>query len=151
MSGMPRNINRILSKAFAEHGVDGIVKWEVVAVADGETVRITFEATNSPWRQGVWLKCDGGLEIDGVHHASVDLWSDTAPASVVCTCRAGDGKLHVYNIWDAGQGRQSQAFTSGMRVEQLDNGWRYGCNDIGIDTGFDKLVFRIERSGERNA
>jgi hypothetical protein len=32
-----------------------------------------------------------------------------------------------------------------MRVEELERARRYRCNDIGFDTAFDKLVFRIER------
>lgn len=147
MSGLPQIAGRILSKAFAGRGVEDIVKWDVVDVADGERMRLVFEAAQSPWRQGVWLKCDRGLEVDGGHHAGLDLWSDNSPAEIICTCRTSDGKLHLYNIWDAGQGRQSQAYTSGMRVEVLENGWRYRCNDIGFDTAFDRLVFMLERCG----
>ena len=141
----PATLGRILSKAFTERGIAGIVKWDVLPVTDGERLRVIFESVQSPWRQGVWLKCDRGVEIDGTLHASVNLWFDTAPAVVSCTCLSGDGKLNVYNIWDAGEGRQSQAFSSGMRVEELERARRYRCNDIGFDTGFDKLVFRIER------
>jgi hypothetical protein len=136
---------RILSKAFAARGIAGIVKSDALPVTDGERLRVVFEKVRSPWRQGVWLKCDRGLRIDGTHHVSVNLWSDTAPAIVICTCLTGDGRLNVYNIWDAGEGRQSQAFTSGMRIEELDRGRRYCCNDIGFETDFDKLTFRIER------
>jgi len=135
----------IISKAFAERGIDGIVKWDVLPVAGGERMRLVFEAVNSPWRQGVWLKCDRGIEIEGQHAPSVNLWRDSAPRVVTFTCHAGDGLLDVYNIWDAGQGRQSQAYTSGMRVEDLPRGRRYSCNDIGFDAAFDRLVFRLER------
>jgi hypothetical protein len=137
---------RIFSKAFAGRGIESIVKWEVVEVTDGERVRIVFEAVQSDWRQGVfWLKCDGGIEIDGMLSPSVTLWSDNSPAEIVCTCRTNDGKLHLYNVWDEGQGMRSQSYTSGMRVEVLENGGRYRCNDIGVDATFDRLVFRLER------
>jgi hypothetical protein len=33
-----------------------------------------------------------------------------------------------------------------MRVTELPTGWRFGCNDIGFETAFDKLIFRIERA-----
>jgi hypothetical protein len=144
---LPETAGRILSKAFTERGVEGIVKWEVLQVTDGETTRIVFEATNSPWRQGLWLKCDRGIEIDGEIYGSVSLWSDSAPVRTVFRCRTGDGKLHLYNIWDDGNGRRSQSHTSGMRVEALEDGWRYRCNDIGFDAAFDKLIFRIQRCG----
>jgi hypothetical protein len=136
---------RIISKAFAQRGIDGIVKWEVLEVRDGERLRLVFESTNATTRQGVWLKCDRGIEIEGTRHASVDLWSDTAPKMVAFVCHAADGKLSVYNIWEDGGRRSSQGHTSGMRVEELANGRRYGCNDVGFDTAFDRIVFRIER------
>ena len=76
---------------------------------------------------------------------SMDLWVDTAPPEVVAHCMTADGNLSVYNIWDSGRGRgrESQAHSSGMLVEDLPDGRRYRCNDIGFDTNFDKLVFRI--------
>jgi hypothetical protein len=136
---------RIYSKAFAQRGIDGIVKWDVLEVGDGERLRLSFESANAPRRQGVWLKCDGGIEVEGTRHASVDLWSDTAPKMVAFVCHSADGKLSVYNIWENGGRRSSQGHTSGMRVEELPNGRRYSCNDIGFDTAFDRIVFRIER------
>jgi hypothetical protein len=145
VSRLPKIAGRIISKPFTERGIDGIVKWEIVPVADGERMRLVFEAVQSPWRQGVWLKCVGGIEIDGARYGSVTLWSDNSPPEIIFTCRTSEGRLHLYNIWDAGQGMHSQAHTSGMRVAQLDNGWRYQCNDIGFDAAFDKLVFRLER------
>jgi hypothetical protein len=143
MNALTPGAQRIYSKAFAQRGIEGIVKWDVVPVADGEPLRLTFEATNASTRQGVWLKCDRGIEIDGNVHASIDLWSDTA-GTVTFVCRTGDGKLSVYNIWDDG-GRKSQAYTSGMRVEEIAGGLRYSCNDVGFETAFDRLVFRIDR------
>jgi len=145
LRGLPKIAGRILSKAFAERGVAGIVKWEVLPVADGEKLCVFFEATNSPWRQGIWMRCDRGIEINGETYPSVNLWSHTAPVPTAFTCRTGEGKLHLYNTWDDGNGRRSQSHTSGMRVEELADGWRYRCNDIGFDAAFDKLVFRIQR------
>lgn len=136
---------RIYSKAFADRGINGIVKWDVLPVRDGERLRLVFESTNAAMRQGVWLKCDRGIEIDGECHASVSLWCDTAPEKVAFICHSSDGKLSVYNIWEDHGRRSSQSHTSGMRVDDLPNGRRYGCNDIGFETAFDKIVFRIER------
>jgi hypothetical protein len=145
LRALPEITDRILSKAFAERGVAGIVKWEVLQVVDREKLRIFFEGTNSPWRQGVWIKCDRGIDIDGKAYGDVNLWTDTAPVPAVFTCRTSNGKLHLYNVWNDGNGRRSQTYSSGMRVEALADGWRYHCNDIGFDAAFDKLVFRIQR------
>ena len=126
-------------------GIDGIVKWDVLSVQDGERLRLVLESTNATMRQGVFLKCDRGVEIEGACHASVSLWADTAPGTVVFICRSSDTKLSVYNIWEDGGRRSSQAHSSGMRVEELPSGRRYRCNDIGFETAFDRIVFRIER------
>jgi len=55
------------------------------------------------------------------------------------------GLLSFYNIWDDGDGRESQAHTSGMIVEQKNKVLIYHCNDYGFETDFNKLVFSIEK------
>ena len=94
----------------------------------------------------MWLRTDRGLLVNDQFGPSVELWVDTAPPEVVAHCMTGDGNLSVYNIWDSGRGRgrESQGHSSGMLVEDLPDGRRYRCNDIGFDTNFDKLVFRIQ-------
>jgi len=71
-----------------------------ISVRDGqratEKLCVFFEAANSPWRQGIWIRCDRGIEINGETYPGVNLWSDTAPVPTVFTCRTGDGKLHLY-------------------------------------------------------
>jgi len=135
---------RIFNSAFKERGRDDVVKVDVVQIADGDLLRLTFDAKNSPWRQGVWLKTDTYLVVDQQKSPSVQLWQDTAPAELLIKCRTLNGCLHVYNIWDRGAGSESQSWTSGMLVEDLPNGRRYRCNDIGFETNFTKLIFRIE-------
>lgn len=75
----------------------------------------------------------------------MDIWTDTAQREVAIEVHSSTDHLHLYNIWNSKEvGRQSQSYTSGMLVEQLANGRRYRCSDIGFDTKFDDLVFRIE-------
>ena len=75
------------------------------------------------------------------------IWADTAPPHVDVEVEASDGLLRFYNIWDSGRGKgsfESQSATSGMLVEQLDDGsLRYACNDIGAGSDFDKLIFSV--------
>jgi len=141
---------RIYNSAFKERGREGVVMWDVLPIQDGERIKVIFESASSPWQQGVWLQTDKGLEVDGLHCASVELWMNTAPQEVICECFTDDGFLSVYNIWDSGRGygTESQAWSSGMLIEESLNGRRYHCNDIGFETSFDKLVFRIERVRE---
>jgi hypothetical protein len=132
---------RIYNTAFQAKGRDDVVKWDVIRIKNGEKIKIIFESVSSTWRQGVWLKTDKGLVVNGIHCVSVDLWFDTAPREVKCECFTKDGFLSVYNIWDAGRGykRESQALSSGMLIDELPNGRRYHCNDIGFETEFDKF------------
>jgi hypothetical protein len=136
----------IINKAFRDSGRPGIVKWDVLPVLDGDRIRLTFESANVDGRHGVWMSTDWGLDVNGVKVPSVDLWADTAPAVIDVAIHTADGRLHIYNIWDSGTGRNSQAWTSGMLVEELPGGGRrYRCNDIGLQGKFDSVVFRLER------
>jgi hypothetical protein len=135
---------RVLNSAFKEKGREDVVKIEVFPVSNGDVVKLTFESASSPWRQGVWLKTDDHLLVNRQQSPSVQLWQDTAPQKVLIECHTRNGCLHLYNIWDKGRGLESQSWTSGMLVDELPNGRRYRCNDIGFDTTFAKLVFRVE-------
>jgi len=123
-----------------------VVMIEVFPVQDGEALKLTFENSTSPWRQGVWLKIDGHFVVNSQRLTTVDLWQDTAPNEVLIECHAQKGFLHLYNIWDKGNRRESQSWLSGMLVEKLPTGRRYHCHDTGFDADFTKLVFRLERA-----
>ena len=140
---LPRE--RVLNSAFKEKGRADVVMIDVFPINEGDLLALTFEGKDSPWRQGVWLKTDAYLVVNQKQCLSVQLWQDTAPAEVILECHTKNGCLHVYNIWDKGRGSESQSWTSGMLVEDLPNGRRYRCNDIGLETTFGKLIFRIER------
>ena len=139
---------RIYNEAFKLKGRNNVVKWDIVKIKNGEKVKVIFESVSSEWRQGVWLKTDKGIVVNGIHCVSVDLWVDTAPKEVECECFTSDGFLSVYNIWNSGRGykRESQSFSSGMLIDEFSNSRRYHCNDIGFESNFDNLVFRIEKT-----
>lgn len=136
---------RLVSKVFQERGRPDVAMIDVFPIKDGERLHVVFEASNSPWRQGVFVRTDRFLIVDGMKCRSVELWRDTAPETVTIECHTYKGLLHLHNVWDSGTGSASQAWSSGMLVEELPAGRRYRCNDIGFDTNFDKRVFRIER------
>jgi hypothetical protein len=133
---------RSYNKSFEEK--DNVILWDVFPVKNGETVLLTFESKNSEWLQGVWLMCDMGIEVDGIFNRSVMLWYETASKQVNVKCHTNNGLLNIYNIWDRGYGPNSQSHSSGMVIEEIPKGRRYKCNDIGLQTIFDKLVFKIE-------
>jgi hypothetical protein len=129
--------------AFKERGLDNVVKIAVYPLAT-ENIVVTFESVVPGNRQGVWFKTDLGIWVNDQLCPSVELWHDTAPASVKCRCLSTDGHLFLYNIWERAGVRSSLAESSGMLIEELPSGRRYRCNDIGWNTAFDKLVFRVE-------
>jgi len=138
--------SRVYNPEFAARGMADVVWWDIFPVQDGEIIRVTFESVNSELPQGLWLRTDRGLDINGQHCKSAALWHETAPTDVLCKCHTSDGNLSVYNMFiDATGVQMDQAASSGMLVEELPCGRRYRCNDIGFDTAFDKLVFRVER------
>lgn len=135
------------STAFKERGRNDVIKIDVFPIRDGELLQLTFEKVNSSWRQGVCLSTDTYLLVNDQRCPSVEIWQDTAPKNVKIECHTQSGDLRLYNIWDSGRGlgMESQSWSSGMLIERLSNGRRYCCNDIGFDTNFDNLVFRLER------
>jgi hypothetical protein len=63
-------------------------------------------------------------------------------------CHTQDGHIHVWNVWNNGSlrhGIDGQHGGAAMIVEEIDNGFRYRCNDGYPDNDLDDIVFRIER------
>ena len=139
----------VFNSEFAQRGRPGVVVIDVFPVQDGETLRLTFESKDSPWRQGVWLESagqNGYVVVNSQRVPSVDLWQDSAPTEVLFECHSEKGVVHLYNIWEKRRRRSSQSWSSGMLVDELPTGRRYQCSDIGFETDFRRLVFRLERA-----
>ena len=64
----------ILNKAFQDSGRPGVVKWDVVRVQNGDLIKLIFESANPEGRHGVWLKTDHGLDVNGLHVPSAELF-----------------------------------------------------------------------------
>ena len=86
--------------------------------------------------------------VNDIESKSINLWMDECPNGVVIECYSDRGLLSLYNIFEKldawGKGKYSQTAYSGMILERRDNIYLYKCNDTGIETDFDKLVFEIE-------
>jgi hypothetical protein len=134
---------RVMSKAFTERGRPEVVKIDVIPITDGQSVRLTFHAAGSQWRQGVWLATDTCIVLDGQKAQSMDVWKGADGESVDIVCHTSNGVLWVYNIWERNGRRESQLLSSGMLVDEQDGRRRYRCNDSGFETAFDKVVFSI--------
>lgn len=134
---------RIINKVFADRG--DVIKWDIQKIVNEQKIKITFISKNSSKKQGIRLATDKGIEINGILYPSIQLWEDTSSKKVICKCYTKDECLSIYNIWDKGNGPQSQSHTSGMIVIENSNILTYNCNDIGFDTNFDKLIFTLEK------
>lgn len=134
------------------HGPNGeqALMIDAVPVSSGQRVQIEFEGINGPRRQGLFVATDGLLRTEDAVSKAYTLWEDTAPRLIDMEVVETDGTLIFYNIWEKtpGAGFRSQAYTSGMLPQPLEDGWtRYRCQDFGVDNTFDSLTFRIRVSG----
>ena len=117
-----------------------------LSMADGQTLKVTFEGVDSDWRQGVGLDTDGSFEVNNqIIKKSIVLWQDTAPREILLKVHTSKGECRVKNVWDVGDGViHSWHNGAAMVVEELPNGKRYRCNDGRADDDFDDLLFSIE-------
>lgn len=123
-----------------------VVMMDRFPISNGETVRVVREATNSDWRQGISIRTNGRLSINGISGEQFVLWQESAPNSVTVSVLETDGHLEVKNVWDVGDGVvHSWHNGAAMYIERLRNGCRYHCNDGHPDDDFDDLIFCIER------
>jgi hypothetical protein len=116
----------------------------------GDAFCITFEKTNSNYRQGVTFDSDkkSVFQVDGeLMEYGFNLWEDTIPKkSIPLSIVKTKGEMWVHNIWDHGDGVTHSCHNgAAMIIEEIENGKRYLCNDGHPDENFDDIVFRIER------
>lgn len=141
--GIDIGLKRIYSKSFKKR--DDIVIWDVQQIRNEQLIKVKFIETNSNNKQGIWIATDKGIEINGNLYPQINLWEDIVPKEIILKCYTDVGLLRIYNIWDDGEGRDSQSYTSGMIIKEVDNMLFYHCNDYGFKTNFNKLIFSIEK------
>jgi len=126
----------------------GQALWRVdhFPVLSGQTLKVTFEKTDSEWRQGIDLETDGQFEVnDQMIRGAFVLWQDTAPREVIVRVETKKGECLVKNVWDTGNGAIHFWHNgAAMIVEEISYGRRYRCNDGRADDDFDDLIFSIK-------
>jgi hypothetical protein len=127
-------------------------KGRLVQLIDSATVhpksniRLSFEAKEGRYRQGVRIKSNGYITVAGERLRDFVLWTDTAPPVVELTVGPRTTELKIWNCWDHGDG-VTQAWLNGgaMVVEKLKPGARkYFCNDGLPNDDFTDLVFILD-------
>lgn len=120
---------------------------------NGERFKITFERTDSEWKQGIAVSLENGdILINDVKlkgKSGTVIWEHTAPRIVEFTVdipKTGQADLILYNVCDFGDGViERGTYGPAMYVEAIENGRRYHCNDGHPDDDLDDLIFCIER------
>lgn len=142
--------DRLVDAELSEKLGREVVKIEVLPLQSGQTIRLVFEQTASPLRQGVWLGVNGMLRVGEVASPQMEIWTDTAPPEARILCEASDGLVRFYNCWEIPESPTSPAMAisllgnSGMLVDELPDGWRrYSCSHSAPEADFERLVFRI--------
>ncbi|KAB2929641.1 MAG: hypothetical protein F9K24_19235 [Leptonema illini] len=137
---------RLYNKNFGKD--KNIILWDVQNIENGQPIKIRFLKNNTNYRQGIRIAVDDGegeLEINGLKGRVMELWDDNTPNEIVCVCKAQEGKISVYNIWNERGYPESQSDSSGMVLEEKGNTLIYKCNDFGFESTFDKIIFSIEK------
>lgn len=97
----------------------------------------------------------GSVNPEGGIKSRLWLWLDDPFRPVEVVGRTRDGHIHIWNAWQfvrkPGEPRSGVwrgYYGAGMLVEEIENGFRYRCNDGYPDLDFNDIVFRIERCEE---
>lgn len=136
-----------------------VVRFDEFPYQDGDCICVTFEKTNSEWKQGIGLDIFGFFEVNGKKYKDkIVLWEDTAPKETTMTLWKEKSKryhpkrlprkgfLGIRNVWDTGDGvMESWYWGAAMIIEEIQNGKRYWCNDGHPDENFDDIVFTIKK------
>lgn len=150
----PLGKKRIYSPHFENR--QDVVLWDVINIKNEQILTVKFISTDSENIQGVRLAVDygnGEIEINGIKSPGFELWEDTVPCDeyIRAVVNSEFGRVSVYNIWRNNALNngfsQSQKYCSGMVIERIsENKFLYHCNDVGIETNFNELVFEITLS-----
>ncbi len=111
--------------------------------------RLTMEQSNSEWRQGVFLRSQKPIEINGrALSGKVCVWHDTSPI-VEFALPQNSVELGVNNVWDTGDGATDYWVAgAAMYVESISGGKRYYCNDGHMNDDLNDLIFTLEEIHE---
>lgn len=92
----------------------------------------------------------GSVHTEGGIKHRLCLWLDEPFRPVEIVVHTREGHIHIWNAWQfvgglSLKGIHSGHYGAGMLVEEIENGFRYRCNDGYPDLDFNDIVFRVER------
>jgi len=124
-----------------------------ISVDNNDTFLVRFEKFGSQWKQGVVIswsrkKSKSLVIVDGKSFKlPLAFWQDTTPSEFCFSIQSkGPEELGVCNVWDDGSGIP-RAWKGGaaMKIEKIENGSRYRCNDGQNNDDFDDIIFTIQK------
>ena len=134
-----------------------VVRMDLIPFKDSDVFQITIESTNSKHVQGIAMDIDGSFVISGKSYEhQIVIWENSAPKSFLLTTSQNGsahdqsnppkGLFRIFNVWDNGQGApESSYWGAAMRIEEIESGKRYRCNDGKPDDDFDDIIFTVQR------
>lgn len=136
-------------------------------VKEGDILVASIEKASSDCRQGLCIDVTGWCEFDEDEHKTgkgirMLFWEDTAPKEIKLTVHPTNDRVVIYNIWENiseyvladQQGNPvTKSSTSvdywrygaAMIVEEIEDGFRYRCNDWHPDDDFDDIIFTVRK------
>ncbi|UPG84325.1 hypothetical protein L2Y94_13340 [Luteibacter aegosomatis] len=143
MRGFSFPTTPLMSDFFLQQGEPDVVKWDVISVSDRQSIRILVDAVTPLRPQGLWLRCDEGIEVAGERKEQTVLMFHDAPHEVEMVCHSGNGLLSLYNVWEDNKQRRSQLRMTGMKKRPIEGGYQYQCTDTGPEADFSRFVFKL--------
>lgn len=149
---------RVYSHYYKEQGRDDVITWDVIALGTHKSLLVEFLSKNSyPYRQGLTLRTDTALVVNGQRSPSMNLWYPetkllffkSGPMKIECTVESANGLLSVYNIYEtASSEKASLGPMAGMLVTEVSPTERvYACQDQSPNPRFNRLKFKITLLG----
>lgn len=121
-----------------------IMRYDELQVPNEALVKIRFISQNSEWRQGIIIRVNGALIIDGEKIKNgIVLWYNENQLHYSFSLKSKDNKCLVYNCWEASGIKHSGFAGAAMHYDKIENGKRYYCNDGHLDDNFTDLIFDL--------
>ena len=145
---------RVYSDHYRNEGRDDVVLWDIIPLGSHFRFKLEFlSQARNRGRQGVTIRSDTQLTINGVSSPVMNLWFPKtrlfffkeSPKVIECLVESKNRLLSVYNIYEDSRGRKASLTSrAGMLVTEVSELERfYACQDPRPDPDFGSLRFRI--------
>lgn len=124
-----------------------LVLFDLFDLRSHDRIILKFQSVDSPWKQGVSLRCRSGgeLYVNGVRLTHMVCWHDLSRTECEISIIGEPKYIEVKNVWDSGNGViDSWHNGAAMYIEDIDHGKKYYCNDGFADDDLNDLIFTLQ-------